>query len=127
MHFMPPQPQKKNLSPKYTPHCTMSADGNTPLFELDDEDDVTYEDDPTRLQARANLMAAERVQQEKVKQRRLEREQRWVERLRGEVEEVERKQRELEEVELRRLGEDKERLERERQIEEGGIGGTIPP
>ena len=47
------------------------------------------------------------MQQEKVEQRRLEREQ-WqveaeVERLRGEIEEVERKWRELEEAELRRL------------------------
>ena len=68
----------------------------------------TYEDDLTVIQVRANLVAAEQVQQEKAEQGRLEREE-WraqveVERLRGEIEEVERRWRELEEVELRWLG-----------------------
>ena len=100
----------------------MSADRNMPLFNLNDKDEVTYEDDPAILQARANLAVAEWVQQEKVEWRRLEREQWWTqaeaERLRGEIEEAERKQRELEEVELRRLEEEKGRLEREKKIEE---------
>ena len=40
----------------------MSTDGNTPLFELDDKDDITYEDNPTVLKVRTNLVAAEWVQ-----------------------------------------------------------------
>ena len=100
----------------------MSADRITPLFKLNDEDNITYEDDPTVIQVRANLVAAEQVQQEKVKQRRLKREQWWaeveVERLRGEIEEAERKQRGLKEAELRRLEEEKGRLEREKQVKE---------
>ena len=53
----------------------MSADPNTPLFEISDGDDATYEDDPAVIQARANLMVAEHVQQEKAEQKRLEREE----------------------------------------------------
>ena len=68
-----PTTSKKTQVQKH-PHCTMSADGTTPLFKVHDEDKVTYEDDPTVLQVRANLVVAEWVQQEKVKQMRLERE-----------------------------------------------------
>ena len=42
----------------------MSADPNTPLFVISDGDNVEYEDDPTVTQAKANLAAVERVQQE---------------------------------------------------------------
>ena len=100
----------------------MSADPNTPLFEISDRDDIIYEDDPAVIQVRENLMAVEHVQQEKAEQRRLEREE-WkvwveVERLKGEIEEVERKRRELKEAELRRLTQEKERLEEEKQVEQ---------
>ena len=99
-----------------------------------------YEDDPTDIQVRANLVAAECIKQEKAKQRRLEREEQRAsaeaERLKGEIEEAERAQRELKEAELRRLAQEKERLEEEKQVkeqcrvqlhgvEEGGIGGAI--
>ena len=85
----------------------MSADPNTPLFEISDGDDVLYEDDPTVTQAKVNLMVAECMQQERAEQRRLEREE-WkawaeAERLTRETEEAERKWRELEEAELERL------------------------
>ena len=53
----------------------MSTDHNTPLFEISDGDNATYEDDPAVIQARANLVAAEHVQQEKAEQKRLEREE----------------------------------------------------
>ena len=45
----------------------MSTDPTTPLFVISDGDD------PTVTQAKANLAAAERVQQERAEQRRLER------------------------------------------------------
>ena len=88
----------------------MSTDRNMPLFKLNDKDNITYEDDPTIMQARANLMGVEWVQQEKAKQRMLDREQ-WqaqaeAERLRGEIKEAERKWRGLEEAELRRRRDD---------------------
>ena len=78
---------KKNLSQTHT--LPMSADPNTPLFVLSDDDDVEYEDDPAVTQAKANLVAAECIQQEKAEQRRLEREE-WkvqaeVERLTKEI------------------------------------------
>ena len=53
----------------------MSADPNTPLFVISDEDDIEYKDDPAVTQAKANLAAVECIQQEKVEQRRLEREE----------------------------------------------------
>ena len=96
----------------------MSANPNTPLFEISDGDNIVYEDNPAIIQVRANLVAAEHIQQEKTEQRRLEREEQRVEaeaeRLKGEIEEVERMQRELKEVELRRLAQKKERLEEEK-------------
>ena len=71
----------------------MSADHDTPLFEISDGDDTTYKDDPAIIQARANLVVVERVQQERAEQKRLEREERraWaeVEKLKGEIEEAE--------------------------------------
>ena len=71
----------------------MSADPNTPLFEISNGDDATYEDDPAIIQARANLAAAEHVQQEKAEQKRLEREepraQAEAEKLKGEIKEAE--------------------------------------
>ena len=85
----------------------MSADPATPLFVISDGDNVKYKDDPAVTQAKANLAAAEHVQQERAEQRRLEREERkaWAEaeRLMWEIEEAKRKRRELEEVELERL------------------------
>ena len=128
----------KNLSQQQP--LLMSADHNTPLFEISDGDDAMYEDDPAIIQARANLAAAEHVQQERAEQKRLEREeqraQAEAERLKGEIEEVEKRRRELEEVEVRRLAQEKDRLEVEKQIEEqhgvqlrraeeGSVGGTI--
>ena len=100
----------------------MSADPNTPLFVISDGDDVKYEDDPTITQAKVNLAAAEHIQQEKAKQRRLEREE-WkvrveVECLTREIKEVEKKWRELEEVEVERLMQEKERLEEEKRVEQ---------
>ena len=95
----------------------MSTDHNTPLFEISDGDDVTYKDDPAVIQAKANLVAVERVQQEKAEQKWLEREERRVrvevEKLKGEIEEVEKRRRELEEAEMRRLAQEKDRLEKE--------------
>ena len=68
----------------------MSADPNTPLFVISNGDDVKYKDDPAVAQVKANLVAVERIQQERAKQRRLEREERKaraeVERLRWEIE-----------------------------------------
>ena len=79
-----------------------------------------YEDDPAVTQVKANLTAVERVQQERTKQRKLEREE-WkawveVERLKREIEEAEKKWRELEEVELERLTQEKEKLEEEKRV-----------
>ena len=99
----------------------MSADPNTPLFVISDEDDIEYKDDPAVTQAKANLTAVECIQQEKVEQRRLEREEwtAWAEAecLTKEIEEVERKWRELEEAELERLTQEKEKLEEEKRVE----------
>ena len=100
----------------------MSTDQNTPLFILSNDDDVEYKDDPAITQAKANLAAAERIQQEKAEQRRLEREE-WkvwaeAEHLTKEIKEAERKWRELEEAELERLTQEKERLEEEKQAEQ---------
>ena len=53
----------------------MSANSNTPLFMISDGDDVKYEDDPAITQVKANLVVAEHIQQERAKQRRLEREE----------------------------------------------------
>ena len=116
----------------------MSTDHNTPLFEISDRDDATYEDNPAIIQARANLTAAEHVQQEKAEQKWLEREERRVraevEKLKGEIEEAEKRRRELKEVEMRRLAQEKDRLEKEVEeqhgaqlhgAEEGGIVGAI--
>ena len=100
----------------------MSADQNTPLFVLSDDNDVEYKDDPAVTQVKANLAVAERIQQEKAGQRRLEREEQKVraeaDRLTKEIEEVERKQRELEEAELEQLMQEKERLEEEKRVEQ---------
>ena len=130
----PPTP--KNLSQTRT--LPMSADHNTPLFKISDGDDATYKDDPAIIQARANLMVVERVQQEKAEQKRLEREEQrvWVEaeKLKGEIEEAEKRRRELEEVEMRRLAQEKDYLEKEVEeqcgvqlhgVEEGGVVGAI--
>ena len=59
----------------------MSTDQHTPLFKISDGDDLEYVDDPAVMQAKENLAMAERIQQEKAEQRRLEREERkaWVE------------------------------------------------
>ena len=117
MHLHPYS--KKNLSQTCTP--PKSADPNTPLFMLSDDDDE-YKDDPAIAQAKANLVVAERIQQERVEQRRLEREEWkvWAEakHLTREIEEVERKRKELEEAELERLTQEKERLEEEKQAEQ---------
>ena len=69
MHLCPFS--QKKLS-QHTP--LMSADPNTPLFVISDGDDIEYEDNPTVTQVKANLTAVEHIQQEKAKQRRLERE-----------------------------------------------------
>ena len=98
----------------------MSANPNTPLFMITDGDDIEYKDDPAIAQAKANLAAAEWIQQERAKQRRLEREERKVEaeveRLRREIEEAEREWRELEEGDLGWLTLEKERLEEEARV-----------
>ena len=65
----------------------MSANEPEALFILDDED-KDFEEDPTMRQVRANLVTAERVQQQQAEQRRLERVQCQVEKLQREVEEV---------------------------------------
>ena len=65
----------------------MSANEPEALFILDDED-KDFEEDPTMRQVRANLVTAERVQQQRAEQRRLERVQCQVEKLQREVEEV---------------------------------------
>ena len=100
----------------------MSADPNTPLFMLSDDDDDEYEDDPAITQAKVNLAAAERIQQERAEQKRLEREERKVwaeaERLMWEIEEVERQWRELEEAEIERVMWEKEKLEEEKWVEQ---------
>ena len=115
-----------------------SANHNTPLFEISDGDDATYEDDPAVIQAWANLVAVEHVQQEKAEQKQLEREE-WrvreeVEKLKGEIEGAEKRRRELEEAEMRRLAQEKDHLEKEveeqcgvqlRGAEEGGIVSAI--
>ena len=98
----------------------MSTNPNTPLFVITDGDDIEYEDDPAIAQVKANLTAAEWIQQERAKQRRLEREE-WkveaeAERLRREIEEAEREQRELKEGDLGRLTLEKERLEEEAHV-----------
>ena len=100
----------------------MSANPNTPLFEISDGDDIKYEDNPAVTQAKANLVAVECMQQERAEQRRLERVE-WkvwaeVERLKKEIKEVERKWRELKEAELRRLTWEKEKLEEEKRVEQ---------
>ena len=75
----------------------MSADQNTLLFMLSDDNNDEYEDDQAIMQVKVNLMAVERIQQEKAEQRRLEREEQKaraeVERLTQEIEEAERKDR----------------------------------
>ena len=100
----------------------MSADPNTPLFILSDDDDVEYGDDPAVTQVKANLAAVEHIQQEKAEQRRLEREEQkvWaeVECLTKEIEEAEKKRRQLEEAEMERLMWEKERLEEENRVEQ---------
>ena len=55
----------------------MSADHNMPLFEISDGEDVEYEDDPAITQAKANLMVAECIQQEKAEQRGRSGRRRW--------------------------------------------------
>ena len=119
----------------------MSANHNTLLFKISDGDDATYEDDSAIIQARANLVAVECVQQEKAEQKQLEREEQRVrvevEKLKGEIEEAEKRRRELEEAEVRRLAQEKDHLEKEveeqcgaqlcgaERAEEGGIGGAV--
>ena len=117
MHFALPLPriQVENIPP-------MSTDPTMPLFEISNHDDLSYKDDPVVTQVKANLTAAERVQQERAEQRRLEREERKAqaeaERLAQEIKEVERKRRELDEVELEQLTLEKERLEEETCVEQ---------
>ena len=100
----------------------MSANPNTPLFVLSDDNDNEYEDDPAVAQVKVNLAAAECIQQERAEQRRLEREEQKVqveaERLTREIKEAERKWKELEEAELERLTQEKERLEEEKRAEQ---------
>ena len=91
----------------------MSADHNTLLFEISDGDDVTYEDDPAVIQARANLAVAEHVQQEKAEQKQLEREEQRVQAEMGKL------KGEIEEVEMRRLAQEKDRLEKEVEEQRG--------
>ena len=112
----------------------MSADHNMPLFEISDGDEIEYEDNPAIAQAKANLAAVERIQQERAEQRRLEREERkaWaeVERLRREIEEAEREQREIEEAEVERLTREKEKLEEENRVEQwctAALRGSVMP
>ena len=100
----------------------MSANPNTPLFKISNGDEIEYEDNPAVAQVKANLMAAEQIQQERAEQRRLEREE-WkawveVERLRQELGEAEREWRELEEAELGWLTWEKEQLEEEKRVEQ---------
>ena len=80
----------------------MSAYHDTPLFKISDGDNTMYEDDPAVIQARANLIAVECVQQERAEQKRLEREERRVrveaEKLKGEIKEAEKRRKVLEEV-----------------------------
>ena len=88
------------------------------MFVISNGDNVKYEDNPAIAQAKANLAAVEQIQQERAKQRRLEREE-WkvqaeVERLRREIKEVEREQKELEEMKVERLTREKEKLEENR-------------
>ena len=61
----------------------MSTNPNTPLFMISDGDNIKYEDNPTIAQAKANLVAAEWIQQERAEQRRLEREE-WKARVEAE-------------------------------------------
>ena len=100
----------------------MSTNPNTPLFTLSNDDDVEYEDDPAITQAKANLTAAEHIQQERAEQKRLEREElkarAEAERLMWEIEEAKRQQRELEEAEVERLTQEKEKLEEEKWAEQ---------
>ena len=100
----------------------MSADQNTPLFMLSDDNDNEYEDDQAIMQVKVNLVAVERIQQEKAEQRRLEREEQKaraeVERLTREIKEAERQWRELEEAEVERLTWEKEKLEEEKRVEQ---------
>ena len=108
-----------SLSQNFT---AMSTDPNTPLFDISDVDDIVYKDNPAMTQARENLMVVEHVQQERAEQRRLEREE-WkaqveAERLKREIEEAERKGRELKKAELRRLTQEKEKLEEEKRVEQ---------
>ena len=84
-----------------------------------DDNNDEYEDDPAITQAKANLVAAEHIQQETAEQRRLEREERAeAERLMWEIEEAERQWRELEEAEVERLTWEKEKLEEEKRAEQ---------
>ena len=100
----------------------MSGNPNTPLFMISDRDNVEYKDNPAIAQAKANLVAAEWIQQERAEQRRLEREEPKVEveveRLRQEIEEAEREWRELEEAEVEKLTWEKEKLEEENRVEQ---------
>ena len=100
----------------------MSTDHNMPLFKISNGDKIEYKDDSAIAQVKVNLAVAERIQQERAKQRRLEREE-WkaqveVERLRWEIEEAEREGRELEEAELGWLTQEKERLEEEVHVKQ---------
>ena len=84
----------------------MSANELEALFMLDN-DDNNYEEDPAIIRARENLVLVEKVQQEWVEQKRLERAQLQAEdeaeRLWKKVEEVEKEWRELGEAEVKRL------------------------
>ena len=99
----------------------MSANEPKALFMLDNNNN-NYKEDPAVIRVRENLALAEKVQQEWVEQRRLERAQFQVEyeaeRLRRKVEEAEKEQRELEEVELKRLEGVKKQLEEEKRVEQ---------
>ena len=103
----------------------MSANKPKALFMLDDNDDDNYKEDPAVIRARKNLVLAEKVQQEWVEQKRLERAQLWVEaeaeRLQKKVKEAEKEQRELEEVELKRLEGVKQQLEEVKRVEQCAV------
>ena len=57
MHLRP-YSQKTQVQTRTPP---MSANQNTPLFVLSDDDDVEYEDDPAVTQVKANLAVAEHI------------------------------------------------------------------
>ena len=74
---------KKNLTPPKAYICAcapqMSADDCGPLFAIDNNNDNNIGDDPNILRVQEQLVTAERLQQECMEQRRIERAQCQVE------------------------------------------------